>query len=101
MSRQTLISLVIDTDNPQVYFAIPGPEPIEYPDPLWGYGYSHRLAKFTWGSTLIHTCGGQPAGMHLDRVINYIKINYKIQNNQVKIEKGAGEGRGMARMQQG
>ena len=39
--------------------------------------------------------------MHLDRVINYIKINYKIQNNQVKIEKGAGEGRGMPECSKG
>ena len=42
-------SLVIDTGNPRVFSAIPGPGPAEYPYPLWGYGYSHGLAKLDPG----------------------------------------------------
>jgi hypothetical protein len=34
------VSLVIDTGNPRVFSGIPGPGPVEYLYPLWGYGYS-------------------------------------------------------------
>jgi hypothetical protein len=51
-------SLVIDTGNPRVFSGIPGPGPVEYPYPLWGYGYSHGLAKLTQGFTPTRTRGG-------------------------------------------
>jgi hypothetical protein len=52
------VYLVICTGNPRVFFAVPGPVPVNNPYPLQGYGYSHGLAKINPGSTRTRTCHG-------------------------------------------
>jgi hypothetical protein len=39
------LHVVIDMGNTQLFPALPRPGPVEYPYPLWGYRYSHGLAK--------------------------------------------------------
>jgi hypothetical protein len=44
--------VVIGTGNPRVFFAIPGPVPVNYPYPPCGYGFSRGSTKINPGVTL-------------------------------------------------
>src|ERR1700720_1512977 len=65
---KVLFYLVIGMGNPQVFLAIPGPGPVEYMYPLWGYRYGHRLAKLTQGLPLPVPMVGNPRVCTYNRV---------------------------------
>ena len=82
---------MIDTGNPRVFSAVPGPVPVEYPYPLWGYGYCCGLAKldprvnpypYPWRVT-------RGYALTIEQIFKYLKLKL-IQNNREKVGQGTG-----------